>query len=56
VPYKTTISVSANTHERLKRIGYYGETMNDIVVRLLDAYHECCVLHRGGKPKLKSVL
>jgi len=35
---KTTIIVSTETRERLRRLGRKGETYDDIINRLIDAY------------------
>ena len=32
------IKIKENTHERLKKLGKYGETMDDIIKRCVDAY------------------
>ena len=32
------IKIKKNTHERLKKLGKYGETMDDIIKRCVDAY------------------
>jgi len=36
----TTISVSKETHRRLKAIGQMGESYDDVVKRLLDLYEK----------------
>ena len=35
---KINIQVSKSTHERLSDLGKKGETFDDIIIRLLDAY------------------
>lgn len=36
----TTITISKSSHKRLSDIGNYGESMNDIIVRLLDCFEK----------------
>ena len=36
----TTVKISRETHERLKRIGRKGDTFDDIIRRLLDFYEK----------------
>lgn len=33
----TTISVSRETHEALRQLGKYGDSMDDIICRLIEA-------------------
>ena len=46
----TTISVTKDTHKRLEDHGRFRDTMNDIIIRLLDIAEK----KKGGKNKKKS--
>lgn len=37
-PNNTKVGVRKSTHKRLKSVGRFGETFDDIIVRLLDSY------------------
>jgi hypothetical protein len=37
---KRTISVSVETHEKLKALGGYDDTMDEIVMKCVDFYRE----------------
>ena len=44
-----TVSIALDTHKRLQKHGNYGDTMNDIIIRLLDIAEK----KKGGKNKIK---
>ena len=35
-----TVNISERNHERLSKVGRYGESMDDIIERLLDHYDQ----------------